>query len=68
MKCEHAAAVLCAVVAWGADHASATGIYKCVDGGATSYQSLPCAPGASEIRMAQPAPLGTRNALAGAPP
>ena len=58
MKCEHAAAVLCAFVAWGADEASAMGIYKCVDGGATAYQSLPCAPGASEIRMAQPAPRG----------
>lgn len=58
MKCEPAAAVLCAFVAWGANEASATGIYKCVDDGGTAYQSLPCAPGASEIRMAQPAPRG----------
>jgi hypothetical protein len=55
MKCEPAAAVLCAFVALGVDEASATGIYKCVDGGATAYQSLPCAPGASEIRLSPPA-------------
>ena len=31
--------------------ATAGGIYKCVDGGETSYQSAPCARGQSESRM-----------------
>ena len=59
MRGKLAAAVLAASVACGAARVSAGEIYKCVDDGGTAYQSVPCAAGASEIRLA-------RSPLAGA--
>jgi hypothetical protein len=56
------ARALIAILALASLDASAGDIYKCVDGGATSYQSTPCGRGQNEtpIRIAsssvQPAP------------
>ena len=54
---------LLACLALMALDASAGGVYKCVDGGATSYQAVPCARGQVEvsIRIAEASPQVARE-------
>ena len=45
-------ALWCALAASAAPLATAQDIFKCIDGGGTTYQSTPCASGQGETRMA----------------
>jgi hypothetical protein len=45
-------ALLCALAASAAPLVTAQDIFKCIDGGGTTYQSTPCASGQGETRMA----------------